>query len=104
MGKRKDLEIVKKFKKELSKKIPIKKLILFGSRASGKTHEWSDFDIIVVSDNFKEKKTFERGIGFYDYWNENYPVDFICLTPKEFNTLKKRITLVRQAVEEGIEI
>lgn len=103
MGK-KDIEIVKRFKKRLSDKISVKKLILFGSRAKGKIHKWSDFDIVVVSDNFKGKKSFERGIGFYNYWEENYPVDFLCLTPNEFDKLKNRVTIVREAVKEGIEI
>jgi|SRR3989344_4976842 len=103
MGK-KDLEIVRKFKKKLSEKIELKKVILFGSRVNGKIHKWSDFDIIVVSDKFKGEKSFERGIGFYDFWEEDYPVDFICYTSKEFNKLKRRITIVKTAVEEGIEI
>lgn len=104
MGKKKDLNLMKKFKKELSKKISIKKMILFGSRATGKTHKWSDFDIVVVSNDFKGKKSFERGIGFYDYWGYDYPVDFLCYTPEEFEKLKKKITIVRNAVKEGIEI
>ena len=40
----------------------------------------------------------------YDYWNLNYPVDFLCYTPKEFNKLKNQITIVREAVRDGIEI
>jgi len=40
----------------------------------------------------------------YDYWNLNYPVDFLCYSPEEFNKLKKQITIVRGAVENGIEI
>ena len=68
MVQKKDLEIVRKFKKKVSKKLTIKKIILFGSRATGKTHKWSDFDLIVVSDEFKGKKSFERGIGFHNDW------------------------------------
>ena len=104
MAKKEDINIVKEFKEKLQKKIPIKKLILFGSRAKGKIHPWSDFDLIVVSDNFKRKKSFKRGIGFYEDWNFDYPVDFICLTTNEFNKLKNKITIVQQAVKEGIEI
>ena len=40
----------------------------------------------------------------YDYWSLKYPVDFLCYTPEEFNKLKKQITIVREAVENGIEI
>jgi hypothetical protein len=101
---KKNLEIVRKFKEKASKNISIKKLILFGSRAKGKTHKWSDFDIIVVSDNFKGKISFKRCPKLYDYWEENYPVDFLCYTPEEFNKLKNKVTIVREAVRKGIEI
>ncbi|MBS3077391.1 nucleotidyltransferase domain-containing protein [Candidatus Pacearchaeota archaeon] len=104
MAKKEDLKIVKEFKKKISEKIPVKKVILFGSRATGKTHEWSDYDIIVVSDEFEGEKTFERGIGFYDYWEHDYPVDFLCYTIAEFNRLKKKATIVKEAMKEGIEI
>ena len=70
MGK-KDLEIVKKFKEKLSKKFPIIKMILFGSRASGKVHEWSDFDIIIVSDKYHLARSVFLALrnGFYPvYW------------------------------------
>lgn len=36
----------------LAKKIPIEKLILFGSYAKGKPKPWSDLDICVVSKQF----------------------------------------------------
>jgi len=103
MGK-KDIEIVRNFREKISKIISIKKIILFGSRAHGKIHEWSDFDIVVVSNDFKGKNSFERGIGFYDHWSEDYPVDFLCYTPEEFNKLKKKVTIIKTAVEEGIEV
>lgn len=104
MDKKKDLKILKEFKEKLSREMPIKKIILFGSRAKGKVHKWSDFDLVIISDGFKGIKSFRRGSKLYDYWKENYPVDFLCYTPNEFNKLKKRITIVKQAVEEGIEI
>ena len=104
MGKKTDLKIVNEFKRKVSKYLLLKKLILFGSRATGKTHEFSDFDLIVVSPNFKKEKTFNRGIKLYDYWNLNYPVDFLCYTPEEFNRLKKKVTIVKEALKDGIEI
>jgi len=33
-----------------------------------------------------------------------YPVDFICYTPAEYKKLSKGITIVQQAIKEGIEI
>lgn len=103
MVKKQDIKILKDFKKRLPKDFPLKKLILFGSRATGKTHEWSDFDLIVVSDKFNKNRR-DHGAKLYEYWEDEFPVDFLCYTPKEFNQLKNKITIVREAVREGIEI
>lgn len=104
MDKQKHIDFLKKFKEELSNKVPIEKMILFGSRAYGKPHRWSDFDLIIVSKKFRNLDTLKRSLGFYDYWNYDYPVDFLCYTPKEFNKLKKQMTIVREAAKNGIEI
>ncbi len=104
MGKEKNITKLKEFKKKLSKEIPIEKMIWFGSRANGRPNKWSDFDIIIVSNKFNKKRFRYRPLGFRKYWNLNYPVDFLCYTPKEFNKLKKQITIVREAVNTGIEI
>ena len=105
MGRRKTiLENLKKFKENLKKRIDINRVIFFGSRASGKPHKDSDIDLLIVSKDFRDKKFRYRAIGFYDYWDLDYPVDFLCYTPEEFNKLKKQITIVKEAVEKGIEI
>ena len=56
MGRKKHVVQLKEFRKELSRNIQIEKLILFGSRAYGKPGRWSDFDLIIVSPNFRKKK------------------------------------------------
>ena len=104
MVKKKYLESLKKFKQELSNEIPISKMYLFGSRAYGNPHRWSDFDLVIVSSDFRNKPTFKRSLGFRKYWGLDYPVDFLCYTPMEFNKLKKQITIIREAVNKGIEI
>ncbi|MBI2558984.1 nucleotidyltransferase domain-containing protein [Candidatus Woesearchaeota archaeon] len=104
MGRKKHIEYLKEFKRNLTKRVPIDKMLLFGSRAYGKPHRWSDFDLIIVSKKFRNLDSLKRSLGFYDYWNLNYPVDFLCYTPEEFNKLKKQITIVREAIKEGIEI
>ena len=99
---------INKFKKNISKKLQIKKLILFGSYARGDYHEDSDVDLILVSPAFRRKKFVKRSWGFYKFWHLdpeiNYPVDFICYTQEEFKKLKKCVSLVSMALEEGIEI
>ena len=92
------------FKKRLSKKMPIDKMIFFWSRAIGKAKKYSDVDLIIVSKKFNKKKFHQRPIKLYDDWNLDYPVDFLCYTPREFNKLKNKICIVQQAILEGIVI
>ena|SRR3989344_4579086 len=99
-----DLEFVKKFKEKLGKLIVLKRLILFGSRATGEMHKWSDFDLMIVSDDFNGKQFHERGRGFHEEWGYVYPVDFVCYTPEEFESLKNRPTIVKEAINNGVEI
>src|SRR3989344_2460719 len=104
MGRKKHLVQLTEFRKAVEQDISIDKLILFGSRAWGKAHRWSDFDLVVVSPNFRRKQFRDRGLNLYNHWHLDYPVDFLCYTPEEFKKLKKQITLVREEVREGIEI
>ena len=104
MDKKKSLKLLKVFKNNLGREISIKKMYLFGSRAKGNAKRWSDFDLLIVSSMFWHKETYERALGFRKYWNFDYPVDFLCYTPEEFNKLKKQVSIVKEAIENGIEI
>ncbi len=105
MGRKKHIiEVLEDFKKETSKKIPISKIIFFGSRVTGKPREYSDIDMIVVSRKFEGMKFRERVTKMYDYWNLYYPVDFLCYTPEEFEKKKIIGGIVHEAVVDGIEI
>ena len=104
VGRKSVIEKLKKFKEEINNDIPIQKMIFFGSRVRGKTGRDTDVDLVIVSTKFKKIGFFRRGVKLYDRWNLPYPVDFLCYTPEEFNKMKKRITIVREAVREGKEI
>ncbi len=94
--------------KELKKKNKLDRVILFGSFARGDFGKHSDVDIIAISKKFKGIKKLRRSPElYYDIHNNlklKYDVDIDCYTPEEFNKLKKQITIVREAVREGIEI
>ncbi|MEW6069628.1 MAG: nucleotidyltransferase domain-containing protein [Candidatus Thermoplasmatota archaeon] len=98
---------LKMFKKEIRKKYNITKLILFGSYATGKIKEHSDVDLIIVGE-FKEKGNINRAPLLYHEWHLvqkiDLPVDFLCYTPEEFKKLSKQITIVGEALKEGIVI
>ncbi len=95
---------LEKFKKNVSRELPIKKIIFFGSRVTGKFREYSDVDLVIISSKFKKQKHRRRPLILYNYWDLDYPVDFLCYTPEEFEKKRKQITIVREAVKEGIVI
>ncbi|MBI2499165.1 nucleotidyltransferase domain-containing protein [Candidatus Woesearchaeota archaeon] len=95
---------LREFKLKTSHELPIKNMYLFGSRARGKAHRWSDVDLIIVSKKFKKLTFRKRVTKMYDYWYLDYPVDFLCYTPEEFERKKKEYGIVKQAVKEGIEL
>ncbi|MHA1369876.1 MAG: nucleotidyltransferase domain-containing protein [Promethearchaeota archaeon] len=83
----------------------LEQVILFGSRARGDHFTTSDYDILLVSNDFEGMLFSERVASVLDHWHW-YPVevDVICLTPGEFNKKKGQIGIIREAVREGIEI
>ena len=103
-GKKHIIEKLRAFKDTVNADIPVNKLIFFGSRARGKAGSDSDIDLIIVSPKFKKLDFFQRGAKMYGYWKLNFPVDFLCYTPEEFKKLSKEITIVSEAVKEGIVI
>lgn len=92
------------FKKSVNRDFPIKKMILFGSRAKGKNGKEVDFDLMLVSEKFKKLNFIQRAAKMYNYWTLDYPADFLCYTPKEFEQKSKQITIVKEAIDQGITI
>ena len=59
MEKRKDIRTVKKIVRQyksllLERKVPVERVLLFGSYATGKAKYYSDIDVAVVSRKFKK--------------------------------------------------
>ncbi len=105
MGKKESLiRELSLFAKDISKDYPLKKMILFGSRSGQKFRPDSDVDLIIVSKAFRNKSWLNRSPNLYLRWNLDYPVDFLCYTPEEFNRKKKMIGILKTAIAEGIEI
>ena len=99
-----DLSQLRQFINKIAKKLKLEKVILFGSRSHGTPRVDSDYDLVLVSSDFEGIKFYKRTSGLYTSWNLEAPVDFICLTPKEFEEKRKQPTVVRHAVEKGLQI
>ena len=90
--------------KEFKGRIGADEIILFGSYVRGDADEHSDLDLILVSKRFEGKNFHSRFKGLWLKWNLDLPVDFIPFTPKEFNKLKKEVSIVSEVLREGIRI
>ncbi len=98
------IEAVKAFKEAGKKDFGLEKVIIFGSAARKKMSRNSDIDLILVSKKFSRKSFVERPVGLRRIWHLRYPVDFLCYTPREFETERKKVSIVSEAVREGIEV
>jgi uncharacterized protein len=69
-----------------SKGIKPIKLILYGSHASGTTHDSSDIDLVVISDDFIGKDYWERINIMSDVIYEIFaPIEAVALTQDEWD-------------------
>ena len=102
MGKKADSRITS-FLREVRKKYKIERAIFFGSRARGEHLKNSDYDIILVSADFRDIFFTKRSALMYDFWH-HWPIDIepLCYTPEEFEAKKNQIGIVSEALKEGI--
>lgn len=95
---------LQQFRRKIAERYAVEGMILFGSRARGDVHPFSDVDLIVVSERFRRKDHIGRAYPLHLEWDLPYPVDFLCYTPEEFRELSRRPSIVKLAMQEGIAI
>lgn len=102
MGKKTDSKITG-FLRKVRKKYRINQAIFFGSRARGEHLKDSDYDIILVSADFRDIFFTKRSALMYDFW-QHWPIEIepLCYTPEEFELKKDQIGIVSEAIKEGI--
>lgn len=97
-------KVVKKVEKVLEDRLEISAVYLFGSRAKGSHREGSDYDIAVVSEDFKDMSFGERQSLIRPLIREalgDVPLDAVCYTPEEFEQGKDAF-LPSVIDEEGV--
>jgi len=95
-------KVILEYITNLCKQIPVQKVILFGSYAKGNTHEYSDVDIAIFSDYFKDMSRID-GLYFLLLNAADYDID---LEPQPFtmDEYNQPIGLVNEILKTGIEI
>ena len=81
---------------QIVKKYHPEKIILFGSLVAGKTHKWSDADLIVVKST---NKKFSDRIGeVSSIVDHDLPIDFLVYTPNEFAKMSSSNYFMRDEI------
>ncbi|VVB61007.1 Nucleotidyltransferase domain protein [uncultured archaeon] len=92
----------------LLKKIKMKyrdaKILLFGSRARGDYLESSDYDLLVLSDDFENMPFRKRLDEIYELVDRAVNVEIICLTHKEFNKRRNELSIIKEIAKEGLVV
>lgn len=88
--------IIKKYK-------PVK-FILFGSRVWGKPDDFSDIDMILVSNEFSKEKFAGRMGKILTELKFHEHIDALCYTQEEFERKLKESYIVRDAVKKGYNV
>lgn len=77
-----------------------RKVLIFGSVAKNTMHEWSDIDLLLVSDQFSEN-IFEN-LKMYSKINIRYPI--IETHPYPTSYFVEGDGFIKEAIENSIEI
>ena len=87
------------------RKLPIKleRAILFGSRARGDFWEHSDWDVVLVSEDFQGLSFSERMIFVIRHITVS-GVEAFCYTPEQFEKGRDTFTVIGEAWREGVDL
>jgi predicted nucleotidyltransferase len=84
----------------LVEKYQPEKIILFGSLATGRIHDWSDIDLLIIKET-KTKRLYRRAQALRGI-KRNVPIDVIILTPSEVKFLSQEGSLfIKDILEKG---
>lgn len=95
---------VNEFANNILVQLPDAKIYLFGSRARNQHTRTSDYDLIVVSEQFKNISTPRRLEKVYACWDGTYQADILPYTPDELKHQKQLLTIANKAMQEAVPI
>jgi len=85
--------------------IRVKRIIIYGSYATGRAREDSDIDLVVVSDDFKDMDLWERLCLLGDArMGIKRPMEILGLTEEEFKTESSGTFVGDEVKTRGVEV
>lgn len=100
----KDVPEFPRFLRRLKSEVAPSKVLLFGSRATGKNLHSSDIDLLIVSDFFQGMPWRKRMHLVMSYWSGSLALEPLCYTEAEFEKRSKEISIVREAARTGVPL
>ena len=101
----KNVSIMKELKEGLQNKFSfVSEVILFGSQATGKAFEFSDYDILVIVSHpisWRQRREISDEIYSIDL-KYNILTDVKIISEPELKTLKGKQPFIQHALQEGI--
>ncbi len=77
-------------------------IYLFGSRATGRAREDSDYDLIVVSRKFQKTPFIDRAAEIWRQSDAPIGADLLCYTPDEFSKVSKTSAVIKDALKDAV--
>ena len=87
------MERVREFIRKVDVKVPVEKVLLFGSTAKGTRREESDVDLIIISKAFRDVHELERIGMLLELWPYLEELNILAYTPGEFSEVKDRFMM-----------
>ena len=76
------------------------KIVLFGSLAEDKIHEWSDIDLLIVKET--SKRPIDRNMELFRLIQPKVGIDLFIYTPEEIGTLlREKHAFLLNILEKG---
>ena len=93
--------VLDKFVKKVEKKFRPQAVLLFGSRAREDHLLQSDYDFIIVSDQFANVRWLHRILSVVKLWEADENIDVLPYTPEEFEDKRINASVVRSAMKDA---
>ncbi len=85
-------------------RLPLARVILFGSRARGDELDDSDYDLLFVSPAFAGVAWTARLRAILELWDLDVDLEPLCYTPEELARKAREISTVAEAVRDGVTV
>lgn len=97
------IKVIRKFLESIRQDLPIERAYLFGSYATGRSRDYSDIDLAIITPALNSKNSLRVGQDiFHRAMQYNVDLEPICFSPEEFE--KEELPIVLDIKREGVEI